>query len=568
MPGSCPDTEQMSLDLGLGDETTVYPVDEADEHGEVFTRRWVVELILDLAGYTSDRDLAGMVAVEPSCGTGAFLIPMTERLVESCRRHGRPLSDIQSAVRAYDLLPANAELAQKAMSKALIDEGASVADATAMSATCVRTADFLLSKHDIETADFVLGNPPYIRLEDVPAARSAAYRRACPTMRGRSDIFVGFIERGLRMLKPDGVLGFIVADRWMHNQYGAHLREFISNGYSVESVLSMHDVDAFEAQVAAYPAIAVIRRSEQARAVVANATKHFDAAAAVSFSRWVNSRSVARSTRAVTAARLPTWFSPETSWPAGNPANLVLLADLERRFPPLEDPGTGTRVGIGVATGNDSVYLTHDPDLVEPDRLLPMLTTRDTASGVARWSGTYMVNPWENGRLVALHDYPRMARYFDGWTDEIKGRHVAQRNPVHWYRTIDRVDPTLCERHKLVIPDLKAFIHPVLDRGETYPHHSFYVVTSDAWDLEVLGGVLLSDIAELFVAMYCVRMRGGCYRFQAQYLRRIRVPQLADLPKRLSREFAAAFQDRDRDRASSAARVAYGVEHMSHGIAS
>ena len=91
-------------------------------------------------------------------------------------------------------------------------------------------------------------------------------------MRGRSDIYVGFIETGLRMLKPDGVLGFIVADRWMHNQYGADLRRFIADGYSIETVLAMHDVDAFEEQVSAYPAITVIRRGDQGAAVVANAT--------------------------------------------------------------------------------------------------------------------------------------------------------------------------------------------------------------------------------------------------------------------------------------------------------
>ena len=85
-------------------------------------------------------------------------------------------------------------------------------------------ADFLLREECEPTADFVLGNPPYIRLENVPLARSAAYRDLCVTMRGRSDVFVGFIERGLRLLRDSGVLGFIVADRWMRNQYGADLR--------------------------------------------------------------------------------------------------------------------------------------------------------------------------------------------------------------------------------------------------------------------------------------------------------------------------------------------------------
>ena len=140
-------------------------------------------------------------------------------------------------------------------------------------------------------------------------------------------------------------------------------------------------------------------------------------------------------------------------------------------------------------------------------------------------------------------------------------RHVAQKNPRSWYRTIDRVEPGLLEREKLVIPDLKAFIQPVLDRGEHYPHHGLYFITSDEWDLEVLGGLLLSDIAELFVATYCVKMRGGCYRFQAQYLRRIRVPELASVGKRDQASLRRAFESRDRELASRVARRLYGIEH-------
>ena len=550
---------QLSLDLGEEVGSTVFEIDEASQHGEVFTRRWVVELILDLTGYTAGRDLGGMVAVEPSCGAGAFVVPMVERLIDSCQRHGRDLDEISGALRAFDLLPGNAELAQKAITKALTDAGVQQARASGVAARSVRCADFLLSDHP-EDADFVVGNPPYIRLEDVPRARSAAYRRACPTMRGRSDIFVGFIETGLRILKPGGALGFIVADRWMHNQYGSDLRRFVADGYAVETVLTMHDVDAFEERVSAYPAVTVIRRSEQSSAIVANATRDFDEGTVAAFSKWVGSRSKSKMTKAVTAVKLPTWFDSITSWPSGNPANLALLADLESRFPPLEDPHTGTRVGIGVATGADSVYLTDDPDLVEPDRLLPMLMTRDTTTGVAIWSGTYLVNPWEDGKLVNLDTYPRMKRYLESWNGEVRNRHVAQKNPSRWYRTIDRIEPGLRSREKLVIPDLKAFIQPVLDQGRTYPHHGLYVITSDSWDLEVLGGLLLSDIAELFVSMYCVRMRGGCYRFQAQYLRRIRVPHSHGLQRRDERQLVAAFRARDRQKASAVARQLYGLD--------
>lgn len=552
--------EQLSLGSGLGMDMDVHQIDEAGEHGEVFTRRWVVELILDLSGYTADRDLAAMLAVEPSCGAGAFLVPMVERLIDSCTAHGRPLSDVGPALRAFDLLPANAELAQKAVRTALIDSGLDEASAQDVAGQSVRCADFLLSEHDFDEVDFVLGNPPYIRLEQIPTDRTAAYRRICPTMRGRADIFIGFIEKGLRLLRPGGVLGFIVADRWMHNQYGHDLRQFIASEYAMESVVAMHDVDAFEEPVSAYPAVTVIRRARQGPAVVATATRSFGAPEAQRFSKWARSGRKPLSTDSVQAARVPTWFDSELSWPSGNPRNLALVADLERRMPPLEDPATGTRVGIGVASGADSVFLTKDADLVEPSRLLPLLMTKDTVSGSADWSGTYLVNPWEDRRLVDLSEFPRLNEYLRRNGAEVRARHVGQKNPAAWYRTIDRVEPGLLEREKLLIPDLKAYIQPVLDRGQTYPHHGLYVITSERWDLEVLGGLLLSDIAELFVATYCVKMRGGCYRFQAQYLRRIRVPALSTVNKRTATSLRKAFENRDRESASAVARQLYGVE--------
>ena len=47
----------------------------------------------------------------------------------------------------------------------------------------------------------MIGNPPYIRLEDIPPETASLYRDAYPTMRGRADIYVAFFEAALRQLK-------------------------------------------------------------------------------------------------------------------------------------------------------------------------------------------------------------------------------------------------------------------------------------------------------------------------------------------------------------------------------
>ena len=50
-------------------------------YGEVFTRRWVVESLLDLTGYTTDKDLGVLRLLVPSCGSGALLGLFVERLI-------------------------------------------------------------------------------------------------------------------------------------------------------------------------------------------------------------------------------------------------------------------------------------------------------------------------------------------------------------------------------------------------------------------------------------------------------------------------------------------------------
>lgn len=549
---------QLSL---LEDNMAVAELAPGAEYGEVFTRRWVVELILDLVGFTSDRDLGAQVAVEPSCGTGAFLIPIAERLIQSAVDHGHDLRSLGPAIRAFDLLDSNAQRARKAVTSLLIEHGFEQEEADSMSEEWVTTGDFLLHSHDPVSADYVVGNPPYIRLENVPRSTMDAYRRACPTMRGRADIYVGFIERGLDLLKPDGALAFICADRWMRNQYGADLRELVADNYAVEAVIAMHDVDAFEDDVSAYPAVVVLRNAPQRKAVVVDANATFDECDVPRLTAWAKEgHQTVVTERSYEATRVDGWFSGRDHWPAGSPSRLALLADLEARFPSLQDLRTGTRVGIGVATGCDEIFITDDPDLIEDDRLLPLLQASDIADGSAAWSGSYLVNPWNGAGLVDLDRYPRLAGYLGEHSQRLRSRHIAQARPATWYRTIDRVHMDLTDRPKLLIPDIKAAAHPVLDEGGHYPHHNLYYVVSDTWELEVLGGLLLSDIANLFVGAYCVRMRGGTYRFQAQYLRRIRIPDPQSITRSVARSLAQAFGDRDHEMASAAAAKAYGLD--------
>lgn len=534
--------------------------------GEVFTRRWVVELILDQCRYRSTDDLTSLTVVEPAVGEGAFLGPIIERLLAARAKYSPDAGwdQLSRCIVGRDLQEVHVETCRLLASALLEAAGCPAGTAAKLAREWISVGDFLLDDLDGVHADLVVGNPPYIRIEDLDPALLAAYRKSCATMGGRADAFIGFYERGLDLLAQEGRLAFICADRWMRNQYGRRLREkILSEGFAVDACIVMHDVDAFAEEVSAYPAITVLRRGKQGLVLAADTTAAFNAKAALDFTAWADAPSGQRlRSRAIDAARLPHWHTTAESWPEGSPETVAWLEQLNDTMPLLESLETGTRISIGVATGADAVYVTKDSDAVEPERLLPLAMSADIKSGEYSWTGHYLVNPWDEDGLVDLDSWPRFATYLKRNEHALRQRSIGKRNPTKWFRTIDRVAFALTSKPKLLLEDMKRLPNPVLEPGGRYPHHNLYYIVSEKWDLEVLGGLLLSDVIERQISAYCVKMRGKTLRFQAQYLRRVRIPYLTTIPAEVQEALKVAFRERDRVEATRAALAAFGMERL------
>src|SRR5438132_5130840 len=97
---------QLSFDATVNLPKSVYDYgarSSGETHGVVLTKPHVVSLILDLAGYTLDRDLTSLSLLEPACGHGAFLVPAIERLLAVSRHRGIDIGDLQAPITAYDI---------------------------------------------------------------------------------------------------------------------------------------------------------------------------------------------------------------------------------------------------------------------------------------------------------------------------------------------------------------------------------------------------------------------------------------------------------------------------------
>jgi hypothetical protein len=342
----------------------------------------------------------------------------------------------------------------------------------------------------------------------------------------------------------------------MKNRYGGPLRQLVADHFHLKVYVDMVDTPAFHTEVIAYPAIVVIGREQSGATRVAHRpaidTQNLAALARVlSGGAKPDAGSDVKEFPRVTAGAEP--------WILESSDQLALIRRLEQNFPTIED--AGCKVGIGVATGADQAFIdSFDALDVESDRKLPLVMTRDILSGTVSWRGLGVINPFaDDGRLVDLESYPRLGAYLEARRDQIAGRHIAQKAPANWYRTIDRIYPDLVGKPKLLIPDIKGQAHIVYENEGLYPHHNLYYITSECWDLRALQAVLLSGIARLFISVYSTKMRGGYLRFQAQYLRRIRIPAWSDVPPHLRDRLIAAAAAQDAAACNQAVFELYGL---------
>ena len=521
--GRAPDIEAAISQMAVHCETG---------RGAVFTRLDVVEAILDLSGYLPERPLHRMRLLEPSFGAGDFLLPAAGRLLTAfANAGGEPetvATVLHDAIRAVELHRPTFELTSRRLRLLLTEWGVSGPDAERLCAAWLICDDCLLTQID-GRFDFVVGNPPYVRQERIPNALLSEYRRRFQTLYDRADLYIPFFERALDLLGDDGVLGFICANRWLKNRYGGPLREKISDGFWLKYFIDMEGVDAFHSEVIAYPAITVLQRVATGKTTMRITRAISGKIAAI--------RPLPGLTAALRADCTDASIVEEIALQAGGSAplllddipRLALLRRIERTYPALEQ--VGCSVGIGVATGCDRVFIDAlDALPVELERKLPLVMARDLVDGEIRWGGKGVLNPFdESGRLVELGDFPQFGAYVHKHFDAVAGRNVAKRNRAGWYRTIDRIQPGLLNTPKLLVPDIKGEGVFVIDEGHYYPHHNLYFITSSEWDLRALQTVLRSSLTLMTVATYCTRMAGGFLRFQAQYLRRIRLPNWSEV---------------------------------------
>ena len=216
--------------------------------------------------------------------------------------------------------------------------------------------------------------------------------------------------------------------------------------------------------------------------------------------------------------------------PIDNDWTAVFASELNPAFQTIEQQGF--KIGIGVATGADSIFVSSElPQMIEEELILPSINARDLRGNRLNWKGEYLFNPYnQDGTLVDLSLYPKAQSYLESHRTQLSSRHVARKSPSKWYKTIDRINPSLVSQPKILLPDISGNTYIFVDDGGFYPLHNIYYITGrSAVQLRLLAALLMSDFTRSQLASVTNKMNGGFSRWQSQHLRKLRLPVLNTL---------------------------------------
>lgn len=227
------------------------------ENGRIYTPDYIVRNILDLSGYYGLQILKKH-SIDNSCGDGAFLCEIIRRYCKAATEAGLSATEIRADLSEYiHGIEINAEEHRKCIeniSKTAYEFGV---EGVVWDVLCGDTLS--IHKYDGEM-DYVLGNPPYVRVHNL-GDNFDEIKGFMFSQGGMTDLFIVFFEIGIRMLNSTGTLGYITPSSYFNSLAGAYMRRVLCRDDLLDKVVDLKHYQAFNATT--YTAISILKKNRK-----------------------------------------------------------------------------------------------------------------------------------------------------------------------------------------------------------------------------------------------------------------------------------------------------------------
>lgn len=437
-----------------------------------------------------------------------------------------------------------------------------------------------------EDYGFVVGNPPYVRMQNLPEGPARNDYDEYYSAHYNYDLYCLFVERSASWLDEDGQLGFIISNKFVQSRYGEKLREWVPMNYQLETLIDFGSVDVFRS-AKAFPLIFTAKRinkdapNRNADDFVMSEDYRFTFGSIDAevfpellerglLSGWDDVEDKRREADSdiptipeflnTVVPQTPGETAPETSsalselgidpdqFEEGLPIDVYpvssdmvsggdwrfVSAREELAMDSLEDSGRKLEtycddgnVERGLRTGDNGVLIvnreTIDEYGMEEELIHPLVGGKQ----VERW-----YSPWEDRYVIYtrnetnIDDYPNIKSYLEEHRESLEDRWCVEEGGEPWYAIDKTKSAAMFERKKIVTPDIVLYNNFWLDESEKFYclDTTYYILSNgDATEWFLLG-VLNSDAVQFYYRRIAPTYKDEFLRYKSGYLKEIPIP--------------------------------------------
>lgn len=326
----------------------------------------------------------------------------------------------------------------------------------------------LFSRISPEAFDIVIANPPYVRTQIIGAKKSQSLALNFG-LSGRVDLYHAFILAISTVLKPMGVAGIIVSNRFMTTKSGAPVRQALLERFSVRSAWDLGDTKLFDSAV--LPAVLLVEGKNGNKNTQPSFTSIYQTSE--SPTKMVSNPLSALSCEGVVEIEDGRRFSIRRGrlHTSGNIDGVWRIAtdDIDAWLDLVKNRSWGTfgdigKIRVGVKTCADKVFIRNDWSEMPAEQvpeLLKQLTTHHIARrfrALSAKNGRKILYPHmatKDGRsAIDLSRYPKSLSYLERHREVLETRRYVIESGRNWYEIWVPQDPAAWVHPKLVFRDI------------------------------------------------------------------------------------------------------------------
>ena len=375
--------------------------------------------------------------------------------------------------------------------------------------------------------DIVIGNPPYIQLQNDGGKLGKLYQPCgFSTFASTGDIYCLFYERGYQLLKQDGHLCYITSNKWMRAGYGEKTRNFFANKTNPKLLIDFAGVKIFESATVDTNILLFAKANNQHQTICAVTNKQ-------------NKDSVKKLSDFVQQQHSVCSFSDSNSWVILSPIEQSIKRKIEAIGVPLKD--WDIQINYGIKTGFNDAFIittekrdeilancqTEDERQRTAELIRPILRGRDIKKYGYEWAGLWLINT-HNGVKgqyppIDIKDYPAIKQHLDQYWDKISIRDDKGITPYN-LRNCAYLDDFF--KPKLFYADITQELNFVHCVEVMFCNNTTYFMTSkDPSVLSKLQKYLNSKLIDWYYRTLSVQLGEKAVRMFSIYVLNIPIPK-------------------------------------------